>query len=85
MDKNKNQNECTYKGESKLFSHYRQFFDEFVVKEFRRKNASVTSFQGHMALMNEIETYVKKATKYDTKVDYYNLVDTLKLLSENEV
>ena len=85
MDKIENETECKYKDESKLFSHYRQFFDEFIVKEFRRKHAADTSFQGHMALMLEIETYVQKATKYDTKVDYYNLVDTLKILSENEI
>jgi hypothetical protein len=35
--------------------------------------------------MLEIETYVQENVKFDSKEDYYNLVDTLKLLAENDV
>jgi len=32
--------EFKYAGDSRLFNHYRQFFDENVVEEFRRINDS---------------------------------------------
>ena len=74
-----------YQSESKLFAHYSKFFSKFVVEEFRRKHDADTSFRGHKAMMLEIEAYVQKAIKYDKKADYYNLVDTLKKLAENDV
>ena len=74
-----------YQSESKLFAHYSKFFNKFVVEEFRRKHDVDTSFRGHKAMMLEIEAYVQKVIKYDKKADYYNLVDTLKKLAENDV
>ena len=71
--------------DSKLFSHYSKFFDEFAVEEFRRKHDADTSFKAHKALMLEIETYVSDNIKFDSKDDYAHLVDTLKLLAENDV
>ena len=80
-----NQNNVKYQGESKLFAHYSKFFNKSVVEEFRRKHDADTSFRGHKVMMLEIEAYVQKAIKYDKKADYYNLVDTLKKLAENDV
>ena len=71
-------------GESKLFNHYCQFFDNFVVEEFRRKHDADTSFKGHKALMLEIENYVSENIKFESKEDYANLVDTLKSLAEKD-
>ncbi len=71
--------------DSKLFKHYSKFFDQFVIQELRRKNAGDTSFKGHQALMLEIETYVSDNIKFESKEDYANLVDTLKLLAEKDV
>jgi len=84
MSKIIDQNKAKYESESKLFSHYSNFFDEFVVEEFRRKHDADTSFKGHKALMLEIETYVTENIKFESKEDYANLVDTLKLLAEND-
>ena len=83
MNKLNNQIELKHTGGSKLFDHYSKFFDEFVVDEFRRKHNADTSFKGHKALMLQIETYVSDNTKFESKEDYANLVDTLKLLAEN--
>ena len=85
MNQFNNTIEFKQSGESKLFNHYCQFFDDFVVEEFRRKHDADKSFKGHRALMLEIEAYVQKAIKYDKKADFYNLVDTLKKLAENDV
>ena len=85
MDKTADENKAKYESESKLFKHYSNFLDEFVVEEFRRKHDADTSFKGHKALMLEIEAYVQKNVKYDSKEDYHNLVDTLKKLAENDV
>ena len=85
MYKTINQNRANYHSESKLFVHYSKFFNKFVVEEFRRKFKADTSFKGHKATMLEIEAYVQEVTKHDKKVDYYNLVDTLKKLAENGV
>ena len=85
MDKTIDQNKAKYESESKLFNHYSNFFDEFVVEEFRRKHKADTSFKGHKALMLQIETYVSDNIKFESKEDYANLVDTLKLLAENDV
>ena len=71
--------------QSFLVTHYSKFFDEFVVNEFRRKHNADTSFKGHKALMLQIEAYVTENIKFDSKEDYANLVDTLKLLAENDV
>ena len=71
--------------DSKLFKNYSKFFDQFVIQELRRKNAGDTSFKGHQALMLEIETYVSDNIKFESKEDYANLVDTLKLLAEKDV
>ena len=71
--------------DSKLFSHYSKFFDDFVVEEFRRKSKADTSFKGHKALMLEIEAYVSENIKIESKEDYANLVDTLKNLAENDL
>jgi hypothetical protein len=35
--------------------------------------------------MLQIETYVSDNIKFESKEDYANLVDTLKLLAENDV
>jgi hypothetical protein len=85
MDRFNNKIESKHAGGSKLFNHYRQFFDANVIEEFRRKNDSDNSYKGHKALILEIETYVQENVKFDSKEDYYNLVDTLKLLAENDV
>ena len=85
MGKIIDQNKAKYESESKLFSHYSNFFDEFVVEEFRRKHNADTSFKGHKALMLQIEAYVTDNIKIESKEDYANLVDTLKLLAENDV
>ena len=85
MDKTADENKAKYESESKLFKHYSNFLDEFVVEEFRRKHDADTSFKGHKALMLEIETYVTDNIKFDSKDDYAQLVDTLKLLAENDV
>ena len=70
--------------DSKLFSHYSNFFDEFVVEEFRRKHKADTSFKGHKALMLQIEAYVTENIKIESREDYANLVDTLKNLAEKD-
>ena len=72
-------------GDSQLLSHYRKYFSDTVVEEFRRINNSDDSFEGHEAFISKIEAYVQKNVKYDLKEDYHNLVDTLKLLAENDV
>jgi len=84
MGKIIDQDKAKYESESKLFSHYSNFFDEFVVDEFRRKHKADTSFKGHKALMLQIETYVTENIKFESKEDYANLVDTLKNLAEND-
>ena len=85
MNRFKNTVEFNHTSESKLFNHYRQFFDDMVIEEFRRKHNSIDSFKGYKAMMLEIETYVQENVKYDANADYQNLVDTLKLLAENDV
>tara|TARA_S200000501_G_scaffold197941_1_gene186250 strand:+ start:1766 stop:2023 length:258 start_codon:yes stop_codon:yes gene_type:complete len=84
MGKIISQKKTNFESKSKLFSHYSQFFDQFVVDKFRRMHNADKSYRGHRAMMIEIETYVQKAVKYDKKADYYNLVDTLKKLAEND-
>ena len=71
------------KANQSFFSHYSNFFDEFVVEEFRRKHKADTSFKGHKALMLQIEAYVTENIKIESREDYANLVDTLKNLAEN--
>ena len=71
-------------GDSRLFNHYRQFFDDSVVEKFRSKHDSAKSFKGHRTMMLEIETYVSENIKFESKDDYAHLVDTLKLLAEND-
>ena len=85
MKKIINQNGANYQTESKLFAHYSKFFNKFVVEELRRKHEADTSFNGHRAMMLEIEAYVQKVIKHDKKADHYNLVDTLKKLAEDGV
>ena len=68
-----------------LFNHFSKFFEEFVIEEFRRKHDADKSYKGHKAMMLEIETYVSDNIKFDSKHDYAHLVDTLKLLAENDV
>jgi len=84
MGKIIDQDKAKYESESKLFSHYSNFFDEFVVEKFRRKHKADTSFKGHKALMLQIEAYVSENIKIESREDYANLVDTLKLLAEND-
>ena len=84
MDKTIDQNKAKYESESKLSNHYSNFFDEFVVEEFRRKYKADTSFKGHKALMLEIEAYVTENIKIESNEDYANLVDTLKNLAEKD-
>ena len=83
MDKIINQNKTNYESELKLFNHYSNFFDEFVVEEFRRKYEADTSFKGYKILMLEIETYVSENIMFDSKGDYANLVNTLENIDEN--
>ena len=71
-------------GDSRLFDHYCQFFDKNVVEKFRRQHNSDKSFNGHRAMMRDIESYIKENIKFDSRADYYNLVDTLKKLAEND-
>ena len=35
--------------------------------------------------MRDIATYIQENVKFDSKANYYNLVDTLKKLFENDV
>jgi len=70
--------------DSKLFSHYSKFFDDFVVEKFRRKHKADTSFKGHKTMMLEIEAYVSVNIKIESREDYANLVDTLKNLAEKD-
>jgi hypothetical protein len=72
-------------GDSQLLNHYRKYFSDTVVDDFRRINNSDDSFEGHKAFISKIETYVQENVKYDSKEDYAHLVDTLKLLAENDV
>ena len=76
--------EFKHQGDSALFNHFSKFFDEFVIEEFRRKHDADTSFKGHKAMILQIEAYVTDNIKIESKEDYANLVDTLKLLSEND-
>ena len=80
-----NQNALEHQSESRLFAHYSKFFNKFVVEEFRKKHDADTSFKGHKKMMLEIEAYVQQRIKFDNKADYYNLVDTLKKLAENDI
>ena len=79
MNKINNQIELKHTGISKLFNHYSNFFDEFVVEEFGRKHKADTSFKGHKALMLQIEAYVTEQLKmikplycYSVAVFLYN-------------
>ena len=72
-------------GDSQLLNHYRKYFSDTVVDDFRRINNSDDSFEGHKAFISKIEAYVQENVKYDSKEDYENLVDTLKLLAEKDV
>ena len=72
-------------GDSQLLNHYRKYFSDTVVDDFRRINNSDDSFEGHKAFISKIEAYVQENVKYDSKEDYANLVDTLKLLAEKDV
>ena len=67
-------------GDSRLFDHYCKFFDKNVVEKFRREHNSDKSFNGYKAMMRNIESYIQENIKYDSKADYYNLVDTMKKL-----
>jgi len=84
MDSSNNTPE-SQEGNSQLLNHYRKYFSDTVVEEFRRIANSDDSFEGHKAFISKIEAYVQKNVKYDSKEDYRNLVDTLKKLAENDV
>ena len=71
-------------GNSQLLNHYRKYFSDNVVGQFRRIANSDDSFEGHKAFISKIEAYVQENVKYDSKEDYANLVDTLKLLAEKD-
>ena len=75
-----NTTEFKRSGDSRLFDHYCKFFDKNVVEKFRRQHNSDKSFNGHRAMMRDIESYIQENIKYDSKSDYYNLVDTMKKL-----
>ena len=45
--------------DSKLFSRYSSFFDEFIINEFGRKQKADTSHKGHKALMAKIKAHVE--------------------------
>ena len=72
-------------GDSQLLNHYRKYFSDTVVEEFRRINNSDDSFEGHKALMAKIKAHVERNVTYDNKAEYSALVDTLKKLAENGV
>jgi hypothetical protein len=82
MNRFNNTIEFNHAGDSKLFNHYRKFFDNNVVEEFRRINDSDTSWEGHKALMAKIKAHVERNVTYNNKAEYSALVDTLKLLAE---
>ena len=84
MDSSNNTPE-SQEGNSQLLNHYRKYFSDTVVEEFRRIANSDDSFEGHKAFISKIEAYVTENVKYDSKEDYAHLVDTLKLLAENDV
>jgi len=84
MNRFNNTIEFKHAGDSKLFNHYRKFFDNNVVEEFRRINDSDTSWEGHKALMAKIKAHVERNVTYDNKAEYSALVDTLKLLAEDD-
>jgi len=67
-------------GESKLFDHYCQFFDKNVIEKFRSQHDSDKSSNGNRAIMRDIESYIQEKVKFDSKADYCNLLDTLKML-----
>jgi hypothetical protein len=51
---------------------------------FKAKNSLDSSYEGFIAFKKEIEAFVKKNIKYESDADYYALVDTLKILSEED-
>ena len=57
-------------GDSQLLNHYRKYFSDTVVEDFRRIANSDDSFEGHKAFISKIEAYVQKNVKYDSKEDY---------------
>jgi hypothetical protein len=85
MNRFNNTIEFKHAGDSRLFNHYSKLFDKNVVEEFRRINDSDNSWEGHKVFISKIKAYVQENVKYDSKEDYANLVDTLKLLAENDV
>ena len=72
-------------GDSKLLNHYRKYFSDTVVEDFRRIKNSDDSFEGHKALMAKIKAHVERNVTYDNKAEYSALVDTLKKLAENDI
>ena len=70
--------------ESILFNHYCKFFSNTVVEDFKKMNSSNSSFKSHQAWMLELQTYVEENIKYDSRADYLNLVDTLRILCETD-
>ena len=83
MNRFNNTIEFKHAGDSRLFNHYRQFFDENVVEQFRRINDSDDSWEGDKALMVKIKAHVEKNVIYNNKAEYSALIDTLKKLAEN--
>ena len=73
-----------FKHDSGLFNHYKKYFDQPTIRAFKAKNSLDRSCEGFIAFKKEIEAFIKKNIKYESEADYYALVDTLKILSEDD-
>ena len=73
-----------FKHDSGLFNHYKKYFDQPTIMIFKAKNSLDSSYKGFIAFKKEIEAFVKKNIKYESDADYYALVDTLRILSEED-
>ena len=60
--------EFEHADDSRLFNHYRQFFDENVVEEFRRKHDLDNSYKGYKALMPEIEIMLRRILRLNQRM-----------------
>ena len=82
MNSNNTKKEFQNSDDSQLFNHYKKYFDRATIEEFKAKKSVNNSPQGFLNFKKEIERYVEENIKYETKSDFYILVDTLKTLSE---
>ena len=63
-----------FKHDSGLFNHYKKYFDQPTIRAFKAKNSLDRSY----------EAFMKKNIKYVSEADYYALVDTLQIISEDD-